>query len=100
MKPTTRVDVVAGSEDSKTRKELQGVTAEIEKLDKLLGRGPHKGLFSNKEASDYLQQIKTVQQSMGKLSQEYRVVTREVRLLEQEQQKLLQTGGKISRQQL
>lgn len=94
-----RVGLVIGADSSQFRRELQGAGREIEKLGRITAKGRKTGFFSTDEAKAYDQQIRRVRTSLGQVQSEYRRVSNEVRILEQEQQKLLQTGQKVTSQQ-
>lgn len=96
---TTRVGLVLGADASQFRRELQVAGREIEKLERISAKGQRKGILSKQEARDYDAQLKKVNTSVRSLAREYQFVTSEIRRMEQEQQKLLETGKKVSDQQ-
>jgi len=95
---TDRVGLVIGADASQFRREMQGASREIEKLDKVLGRGAKKGVFSKNEAKDYDRQLQKTNQSVNRMALEYKRVTNELRLMEAEKQKLLRTDRQAALQ--
>ncbi|MEA3225518.1 MAG: hypothetical protein U9Q07_06170, partial [Planctomycetota bacterium] len=96
---TERVGLVIGADASQFRREFQGASREIEKLDRVLNRGSRDGIFSKQDAKDYDAQLSKVRGSVGRLAREYQFVTREVRQMEKEQQKLIASGQKVGQAQ-